>query len=97
MVGRKVHWLDTVAQELWDELHDGAQDVKDALSGDVPLGTVSMTEQEQLSKYMTMQPQELDALRQTVGDEQFQGYTTAMDALATKHLGPLKQLFEAMQ
>lgn len=91
---RKTHWLDQIAQELWQEIHADEQHQKEALRGDVPLGTVSSTPEEQLSDYLSKTPEDLEALRQTVGDQEFGEYKAAMTKLMGEKLGPFASLFE---
>lgn len=85
----RTHWLDEIAQEIWEDLHGRTvPTMKERIKGDVPLGTIKMNEQEQLHLFMNYEPQELEAIRQQVGDEEFNTYINEMGRLMNKHLGP---------
>lgn len=89
MSSRKTHWLDEVAQGLWEELHVMADEASSTLRGDVPLGTVSQTPEEQVSTFMSMTPEQHMALRQQIGDEEYAAYTDAMLENMAEQIGPL--------
>ena len=91
---RKVHWIDQVGQELWDEIHSDVQIGKQELSDEVPLGTVSLLPEEQLTRFMEMTPEQLGQLQQQVGPEEFQEYMNSMQDLMNRKLGPLAKLFK---
>lgn len=87
------HWLDSIAQELWSDLHERVvPTMKEQYRGDVPLGTVKMSMDEQLNLFMNYQPQELEAIRQQVGDEEFSNYVNQMGMLMKKRLGPFANI-----
>lgn len=89
MTNRKTHWLDEIAQGLWEELHLMADDASQALRGDVPLGTVSQSPEEQVATFVSMSPEQHMALRQQIGDEEYADYASnMMDSLA-EQVGPL--------
>ncbi len=94
MVKRKVHWLDEIGQELWGEVHTEASTSKSAIQDEVPLGTVSLLPEEQLTKFLEFTPQELGELKRTVGAEEFQLYVTSMQNIMEEKLGPLAKLFK---
>lgn len=87
--GRKVHWLDKVANELYEELGFASENMQAALSSDVPLGTIESTPQEQLSNFVDMNAQEHAALRGEIGDEQYMEYVEAMKETLRDQFGPL--------
>jgi succinate dehydrogenase/fumarate reductase flavoprotein subunit len=88
---RKHHWLDATAQELWEEMHGEVQELKGALAGDTPLGTVEQYPEEQLSDFVSMSRDEHEALRQQVGDEEYSTYVQEMQALMVKKFGPMAE------
>ena len=94
MVKREVHWLDEIGQELWGEVHDGAKVAKAEITDTVPLGTVSLLPEEQLTKFLEFTPQELSELSRTVGPEEFQDYVASMQRIMEDKLGPLAKLFK---
>lgn len=85
---RKTHWLDEVAQELHEELRSSLNFAKLELKGDVPLGTVEATEEEQLGQFLQLSPEALDELSATLGPQEVEKYVMDMTKLAHKTLGP---------
>lgn len=87
--GRKVHWLDKVANELYEEVNLASLNMQQALSSDVPLGSVESTPQEQLSTFVDMTAQEHAVLRGEIGNEQYMEYVEAMKQTLRDQFGPL--------
>lgn len=96
MTQRKRHWLDAIGQELWEELNSGAEEAKAALAGDVPLGTIQALPEEQLAQFMSMTPEDLGAIAEQVGPEEFNNYMEEMSKLMQEKLGPFAELFGDM-
>lgn len=88
---RKVHWLDEIAQELYDELRSDVELAKSEIKGLVPLGTVEATDEEQLGQFFSLTPEALNELSTTIGQESVERYVSEMTNLAYKKLGPFAQ------
>ena len=91
---RKVHWIDSIGQELWDEVHSDVEVGRQEIKGEVPLGTVSLLPEEQLTRFLESTPEQLEQIEQQVGPEEFQEYMNSMQNLMDKKLGPLAKLFK---
>ena len=94
MVKRQIHWLDEIGQELWDEVHADADTSRHVIQDEVPLGTVSLLPEEQLTKYLGMTPEALGQLQKQVGPAEFQEYVDSMQGIMDDKLGPLSKLFK---
>lgn len=86
---RKRHWLDEIAQELWEELHMMAGEGASFLSGDVPLGSVESTPAEQVATFASLTPEQHIQLRAEIGDEGYIEYADNMLNTMRDELGPL--------
>ena len=94
MVKRDVHWLDQIGQELWDDVHADSETAKSEIQDKVPLGTVSLLPEEQLTKFLEFTPEQLGELQRTVGPEEFQSYVSGMQKIMREKLGPMAKLFK---
>ena len=91
---RKVHWLDRIGQELWSEIHSDGESGRIEIADEVPLGTVSLLPEEQLTRFLEMTPDQLSKLSEQVGPEEFADYMQEMDNIMVKTLGPLAKIFK---
>jgi hypothetical protein len=63
MSKRPYHWLDEIAQEVYQEVERMAEHASESLRGSVPLGMTRLTQQEKAYQYMMlMTPEQREAL-----------------------------------